>query len=226
MCACAEFCQASGLQPIYTLFTWSALLLLQAPTSEGEEAAEEADDMTCAICLERTPLIEIALVKGCEHQYCGELIEGAFTQAREHGLQPLPAWKPNTLVISPLHLTAWSCSLPPLLCAVNCILQWSLCKEWCPQCKHPFDYLLTHKQLDGTVTDFLTEESVVLLKRARWFEDYMRVRERAGKEGKTQHRLRQGWCWHGWRWPMLFMLTAPLLRVYAQVNSSCVQQAV
>lgn len=58
---------------------------------------------------------------------------------------------------------------------MNCILQWSLCKEWCPQCKHPFDYLLTHKQLDGTVTDFLTEESVVLLKRARWFEEYMRV---------------------------------------------------
>lgn len=28
--------------------------------------------MTCAICLERTPLVEIALVKGCEHQYCGE----------------------------------------------------------------------------------------------------------------------------------------------------------
>ena len=58
---------------------------------------------------------------------------------------------------------------------MNCILQWSLCKEWCPQCKHPFDYLLTHKQLDGTITDFLTEESVVLLKRARWFEEYMRV---------------------------------------------------
>lgn len=63
-----------------------------------------------------------------------------------------------------------------LLLAVNCILQWSLCKEWCPQCKHPFDYLLVHKQLDGSVTDFLTEESVVLLKRAHWFEEYMRVR--------------------------------------------------
>jgi hypothetical protein len=35
-------------------------------------SAEEADDMTCAICLERTQLEEIALVKGCEHQYCGE----------------------------------------------------------------------------------------------------------------------------------------------------------
>jgi hypothetical protein len=59
--------------------------------------------------------------------------------------------------------------------AVNCILQWALCKEWCPQCKKPFDYLLCHKQLDGTLSDFLVEESVVLLKRARWFDDHMRV---------------------------------------------------
>jgi hypothetical protein len=59
---------------------------------------------------------------------------------------------------------------------VNCILQWSMVKECCPQCKQPFDYLLTHKQLDGTLTDYLAEESVVLLKRARWFEEYLRVR--------------------------------------------------
>lgn len=41
---------------------------------QAEAAAEEhgeADDMTCAICLERTQLVELALVKGCEHQYCG-----------------------------------------------------------------------------------------------------------------------------------------------------------
>lgn len=50
-----------------------------------------------------------------------------------------------------------------------------MCKDWCPQCKKPFDYLLTHRQLDGTLTDYLAEESVVLLKRARWFEDYVKV---------------------------------------------------
>ncbi|WIA32546.1 hypothetical protein OEZ86_003355 [Tetradesmus obliquus] len=109
-----------------------------AQAEEGdaaEEAASEAsaDDMTCAICLERTQLTELALVKGCEHQYC-----------------------------------------------VNCILQWALCKEWCPQCKQPFDYLLCHKQLDGTLSDFLVEESVVLLKRARWFDDHMREVARKG----------------------------------------------
>jgi hypothetical protein len=43
---------------------------------ENEAAAEQAasdtpDDMTCAICLERTPITDIALIKGCEHQYCG-----------------------------------------------------------------------------------------------------------------------------------------------------------
>lgn len=59
--------------------------------------------------------------------------------------------------------------------AVHCILHWATFKEWCPQCKKPFDYLLTHRQLDGTLTDYLTEESVVLLKRARWFEDHVKV---------------------------------------------------
>jgi hypothetical protein len=70
-------------------------------------------------------------------------------------------------------------------------LQWALCKEWCPQCKHPFDYLLTHKQLDGTVTDFLTEESVVLLKRARWFEEYMRVRGHTAAAGGVNQAASQ-----------------------------------
>jgi hypothetical protein len=49
-------------------------LCMRIPWVQGADgdSAEEADDMTCAVCLERTPLIEIALVKGCEHQYCGE----------------------------------------------------------------------------------------------------------------------------------------------------------
>lgn len=49
----------------------SAALPARVPCLQGD-SAEEADDMTCAICLERTALTEIALVKGCEHQYCGE----------------------------------------------------------------------------------------------------------------------------------------------------------
>lgn len=134
--------------------------------------------MTCAICLERTPLVEIALVKGCEHQYCGEHRAPQSTAwlGTKHGLTSASAAGPSPAPCSTPSPDRGAGCCVVLPCAVNCILQWSLCKEWCPQCKHPFDYLLTHKQLDGTVTDFLTEESVVLLKRARWFEEYMRVR--------------------------------------------------
>jgi len=62
-----------------------------------------------------------------------------------------------------------------MYCA-NCILHWAVHKEspWCPQCKQPFNYLLTYRALDGTLQDFPTEESVTLLKRALWFEDHVR----------------------------------------------------
>jgi hypothetical protein len=144
--------------------------------------------MTCAICLERTPLVEIALVKGCEHQYCGEHRATARLGTKHMPVQQAPRSPAPCCISPPDHSAGAAAVLVP--CAVNCILQWSLCKEWCPQCKHPFDYLLTHKQLDGTVTDFLTEESVVLLKRARWFEEYMRVRTSTTPHGQ-HHSLRQ-----------------------------------
>lgn len=45
-----------------------------APAGGGDQeqagsGCDEPDDMTCAICLERTELVDLALVKGCEHQY-------------------------------------------------------------------------------------------------------------------------------------------------------------
>ncbi|KAG5403425.1 hypothetical protein IGI04_009544 [Brassica rapa subsp. trilocularis] len=54
---------------------------------------------------------------------------------------------------------------------VTCILRWASCKEspTCPQCKHPFDFLSVHRTLDGSIEDFLFEESVCLLLRASWF---------------------------------------------------------
>lgn len=62
-----------------------------------------------------------------------------------------------------------------LYCAF-CILQWTLHKETpvCPTCKQPFSYLLTYRALDGSLNDFPMEESVVLLRRAQWFEDWIR----------------------------------------------------
>ncbi|KAJ4882963.1 hypothetical protein Rs2_33056 [Raphanus sativus] len=55
---------------------------------------------------------------------------------------------------------------------VTCILRWASYKEihTCPQCKHPFDFLNVHRALDGSVEDFMFEESVCLLLRASWFK--------------------------------------------------------
>lgn len=30
-----------------------------------------ADELTCAICLDQIPPVDLAVVKGCEHLYCG-----------------------------------------------------------------------------------------------------------------------------------------------------------
>ncbi len=62
--------------------------------------------------------------------------------------------------------------------AVNCILQWALYRDTptCPQCKVPFNYLYTHKLLDGQLSDCPVEESVCLLKRATWFVEHIKVR--------------------------------------------------
>eukprot|EP00798_Chlamydomonas_sp_ICE-L_P024887 gene24886-10552_t len=66
------------------------------------------------------------------------------------------------------------------LYCIHCILSWTLCKEEpsCPQCKHKFQHLFVHRQLDGTITDFPIRESVVLLTRAKWFEDQLHASAR------------------------------------------------
>ncbi|KMT14595.1 hypothetical protein BVRB_4g073650 [Beta vulgaris subsp. vulgaris] len=55
---------------------------------------------------------------------------------------------------------------------VNCILQWATYHEHpkCPQCKNPFDTLSVHRALDGSLHDYMFEESLCLLVRASWFK--------------------------------------------------------
>lgn len=49
--------------------------LLLTPQAKGkpieELSAEEANDMTCAICLDQIPVAELCAIKGCDHVYCG-----------------------------------------------------------------------------------------------------------------------------------------------------------
>ncbi|KAL7612259.1 uncharacterized protein LOC111912387 [Lactuca sativa] len=54
---------------------------------------------------------------------------------------------------------------------VICILRWATYKKepTCPQCKNPFEFLNIHRSLDGSIHDYMFEESVCLLLRASWF---------------------------------------------------------
>ncbi|KAK6925535.1 Zinc finger, RING-type [Dillenia turbinata] len=54
---------------------------------------------------------------------------------------------------------------------VTCILRWATYREkpTCPQCKYPFEFLNVHRSLDGSINDYMFEESVCLLLRASWF---------------------------------------------------------
>ncbi|GAV62113.1 zf-RING_2 domain-containing protein [Cephalotus follicularis] len=55
---------------------------------------------------------------------------------------------------------------------VTCILRWATYSQnpTCPQCKHPFKFLNLHRSLDGSIQDYMFEESVCLLLRASWFK--------------------------------------------------------
>ncbi|KAK9078747.1 hypothetical protein SSX86_002805 [Deinandra increscens subsp. villosa] len=55
---------------------------------------------------------------------------------------------------------------------VICILRWAESKNepTCPQCKNPFEFLIIHRSLDGSIHDYMFEESVCLLLRASWFD--------------------------------------------------------
>ncbi|KAL8480181.1 hypothetical protein ACS0TY_026920 [Phlomoides rotata] len=63
---------------------------------------------------------------------------------------------------------------------VTCILKWASCKKepTCPQCKNPFEFLNVNRALDGSIHDYMFEESVCLLLRASWFEPLVVVVER------------------------------------------------
>lgn len=53
-----------------------------------ELSVQEANDMTCAICLDQIPVAELCAIKGCDHVYCGEQLAFAPTcfKSPVHGL--------------------------------------------------------------------------------------------------------------------------------------------
>ncbi|CAA2999775.1 RING U-box superfamily isoform 1 [Olea europaea subsp. europaea] len=74
---------------------------------------------------------------------------------------------------------------------VTCILRWASYKKepTCPQCKNSFKFLNIHRSLDGSIHDYMFEESVCLLLRASWFKPLIVVeREEAYEEIEDYYR--------------------------------------
>lgn len=71
---------------------------------------------------------------------------------------------------------------------VTCILHWASYnqKPTCPQCKNPFEFLNIHRSLDGSIHDFMFEESVCLLLRATWFNPLV-VEEQEDADDEVDH---------------------------------------
>jgi len=112
---------------------------------------------------------------GEDDQHPGECEAGAEGDEREEESHAGDLTCAICLCDIPLEDLAMVKGCDHIYCSY-CILQWTLHKETClcPQCKQPFSYLMTYRALDGTLNDFPVEESVVLLRRARWFEESLK----------------------------------------------------
>jgi hypothetical protein len=112
-----------------------------SPNHTTEIDPDAPDDMTCAICLEQIAPADLAVVKGCRHEFCCHCILSWVASAADAD-DPSPAAQ--------------------------------AARESCPCCKSRFSYLYTHRLLDGTLSDYPVEESVVLLLRSAWFAEHAR----------------------------------------------------
>ena len=99
-----------------------------------------SDEGACAICLDAVDEVDVALVKQCLHAFCTPCIV-RWTTFQHDAARRRGALGPSGAPDT--HST-------------------------CPCCKARFDSLLVYRDLDGEVTSDLREESVCLLRRARW----------------------------------------------------------
>lgn len=103
---------------------------------------EPVEDGACAICLDVVDEVDVALVKQCLHSFCTPCIVRWTTFQLDASYQRRATSDGRA-----------------------CARQTS---ATCPCCKTPFDSLLIYRSLDGDVSHDLREESVCLLRRARW----------------------------------------------------------
>ncbi|RXH83883.1 hypothetical protein DVH24_013128 [Malus domestica] len=127
----------------------------------------------CAICLDEIVLQETALVKVLG-EFSFRLTPGTTRSTFvEHKIITSPSPSSSSLFPSEgIFAPSPFCPVPFRSVPATCILRWVTYsqKPTCPQCKHPFEFLNVHRSLDGSIQDYMFEESVCLLLRAKWFE--------------------------------------------------------
>ena len=111
------------------------------PLTTNGPHTNQVDDGACAICLDVVDEVDVALVKHCLHAFCTPCIVRWTTFQLDSAYQRRAAGGRNV----PVQTSAT-----------------------CPCCKTQFDHLLIYRTLDGDLTPDLREESVCLLRRARW----------------------------------------------------------
>ncbi|KAL9367668.1 hypothetical protein Peur_038867 [Populus x canadensis] len=133
----------------FARLVWYKLGEMESKVESSERACENHGGI-CAVCLDKIVLQETALVKELHNDY----------------------YRCEKLNDPPIYvMDDFSSRLRSSVKVVTCILRWSTYTKnpTCPQCKHPFEFLNIHRSLDGSIQDYMFEESVCLLLRASWF---------------------------------------------------------
>ena len=162
-------------------------------------ASSGGGDLTCAICLDQIPLVSMNGARGACGQARTKGAGREREKGDKKGARAAPhdAAPPfffffffSSHAGFPFFPPPYSSPTQPDLASlpgcdhvycVACILAWAVARTGdadparphppapCPQCKAPFTALITHRSLDGTLSDLPSREAVCLLARARWF---------------------------------------------------------
>ena len=96
----AANCEEVGASRTQQKKAAAALSAEHSSAAAGEdERSGEADDLTCAICLEQIVVQDLCVVKGCEHVYCGVACR-SHSLPRFRDVAPASAFEHCTLAVS------------------------------------------------------------------------------------------------------------------------------
>jgi len=171
-------CSACGPQP-----SGSSAASVSAPIAIAERETRASDETACAVRMASSAPAavgqsvwaspDVAAAIEADARIAAALaaeanLEGADVGAAESGEEEegvMCAICHSS--IKPMEVALVRGCDHPFCC--NCILNWSKQRKKCPLCNTAYTHLWVYKMLDGSLNDFLVEESVDMLLCASWF---------------------------------------------------------